>query len=175
MTSPGSVSILYKNGIYAVDSGSGADDEAQWDTRNILSYFGTMLENFVTSSPSRFNKLLKSSKTHQKPKIEAYNFAQVAFSLSSIVHMFDSPLQSKNFLMRAQLDCYDPRLPGTGIFDIKTRAAVAIRHDRLNYEVTRIFELIERRLTSLLSRKHPVTRLTGSKDCSRVSSANFTI
>jgi hypothetical protein len=37
--------------------------------------------------------------------------------------------------MRSQLDCVDPRLPGTGVFDIKTRAAVPIRLDILNYEV----------------------------------------
>ena len=36
--------------------------------------------------------------------------------------------------MRSQLDCYDPRLPGTGVFDIKTRAAVPIRLDLMNYE-----------------------------------------
>jgi hypothetical protein len=29
--------------------------------------------------------------------------------------------------MRSQLDAYDPRLPGTGMFDLKTRAAVSIR------------------------------------------------
>jgi hypothetical protein len=38
--------------------------------------------------------------------------------------------------MRSQLDCYDHRLPGSGTFDIKTRAAVVIRHDRANYEVS---------------------------------------
>jgi Mitochondrial protein Pet127 len=36
--------------------------------------------------------------------------------------------------MRSQLDCFDPRLPGTGVFDIKTRACVATRMDILNYE-----------------------------------------
>jgi Mitochondrial protein Pet127 len=38
--------------------------------------------------------------------------------------------------MRAQLDAQDPRLPGSGVFDIKTRAAVAIRYDPLNYKVS---------------------------------------
>lgn len=47
--------------------------------------------------------------------------------------------QSRNFVMRAQLDCRDARLPGSGVFDIKTRAAVAIRHDRLNYQVNSEF------------------------------------
>ena len=37
--------------------------------------------------------------------------------------------------MRSQLDAHDPRLPGSGVFDIKTRAAVAIRYDPLNYKV----------------------------------------
>lgn len=38
--------------------------------------------------------------------------------------------------MRSQLDCHDHRLPGKGTFDIKTRAALVIRHDRANYEAS---------------------------------------
>ena len=37
--------------------------------------------------------------------------------------------------MRSQLDCQDNRLPGTGVFDIKTRACISLRMDILNYEV----------------------------------------
>lgn len=37
--------------------------------------------------------------------------------------------------MRSQLDCVDRRLPGTGVFDIKTRACLPIRMDILNFEV----------------------------------------
>jgi hypothetical protein len=36
--------------------------------------------------------------------------------------------------MRSQLDCHDPRLPGTGVFDLKTRAVLPVRMDRLNYK-----------------------------------------
>ena len=36
--------------------------------------------------------------------------------------------------MRSQLDCVDPRLPGTGVFDMKTRACMAIRMYLLNFE-----------------------------------------
>lgn len=36
-------------------------------------------------------------------------------------------------MMRSQLDCQDDRLPGSGVFDIKTRACLPIRHDRANY------------------------------------------
>jgi hypothetical protein len=43
-------------------------------------------------------------------------------------------VQSHDFVMRSQLDCYDARLPGTGVFDIKTRACAPTRLDVLNYE-----------------------------------------
>lgn len=43
--------------------------------------------------------------------------------------------QFGDYIMRSQLDCHDPRLPGTGVFDIKTRAALPIRVDLMNWEV----------------------------------------
>lgn len=36
--------------------------------------------------------------------------------------------------MRSQLDAHDPRLPGAGIFDLKTRAVVSIRMNHREYE-----------------------------------------
>jgi len=36
--------------------------------------------------------------------------------------------------MRSQLDCHDPRLPGTGVFDLKTRAVLPVRMDMMNYK-----------------------------------------
>ncbi|EAT83239.2 hypothetical protein SNOG_09047 [Parastagonospora nodorum SN15] len=39
-----------------------------------------------------------------------------------------------NLLMRSQLDAHDPRLPGTGVFDLKTRAVVSIRMNHKEYE-----------------------------------------
>jgi hypothetical protein len=41
--------------------------------------------------------------------------------------------------MRSQLDGVDSRLPGTGVFDIKTRAALPIRMDLMNHEVCHKF------------------------------------
>lgn len=38
--------------------------------------------------------------------------------------------------MRSQLDCYSDCLPGSGIFDIKTRAAVPIRYDIERYRAS---------------------------------------
>lgn len=43
--------------------------------------------------------------------------------------------------MRSQLDCQDPRLPGDGVFDIKTRACVPIRHDRGNYVANSVYNI----------------------------------
>lgn len=45
--------------------------------------------------------------------------------------------------MRSQLDCYDPRLPGTGVFDIKTRACLPIRHDRANWVANSVYEITD--------------------------------
>ena len=39
-----------------------------------------------------------------------------------------------NIMMRSQLDAVDPRLPGTGVFDLKTRAVVSIRMNHTKYE-----------------------------------------
>lgn len=44
------------------------------------------------------------------------------------------PRQSGELVMRSQLDCHDGRLPGTGVFDLKTRAALPVRMDVMNYK-----------------------------------------
>ena len=49
--------------------------------------------------------------------------------------MLISVMQTNALVMRSQLDCRDDRLPGTGVFDIKTRACISIRMDILNFEV----------------------------------------
>ena len=59
----------------------------------------------------------------------------VSVSVSSCFHYLRNMLsQSNKFALRSQLDCFDSRLPGTGVFDIKTRAVMTIRHDLLNFE-----------------------------------------
>ncbi|KAG8883200.1 hypothetical protein FRB97_007022 [Tulasnella sp. 331] len=120
MRSPGSVFIKHSAGVYAFDGSSGADDDIGLSDRNVLSWMGTMLEKYLTLPPNEFDGLLRSTSDQSLKTVtrgEAYQYSA-----------------SKKFVMRSQLDCVDPRLPGTGYFDIKTRAAVAIRHDRLNYE-----------------------------------------
>ena len=49
--------------------------------------------------------------------------------------------------MRSQLDCVHDSLPGTGVFDLKTRAISPIRHDVYNY-----LKYVGQSLTSLTGR-----------------------
>lgn len=67
-----------------------------------------------------------------------------------------------DFIIRSQLDAYDSRLPGSGIFDLKTRAVVAVRNDlsfveknnnRTGYEINKLygeFESLEREFFDLM-------------------------
>ncbi|KAF8809570.1 Pet127-domain-containing protein [Phlegmacium glaucopus] len=116
---PATVLLNYKDGVYAIDSRS-----TEWDDpdKNILTWLGTLLENFLTKSSKEFKSFLRAGSApidnDERPLIrEAFRFAK-----------------SDNFVMRSQLDCQDHRLPGTGVFDIKTRACISLRMDILNYE-----------------------------------------
>ncbi|GLB38468.1 putative mitochondrial protein Pet127 [Lyophyllum shimeji] len=116
---PASIVMNYNDGVYAIDSDSGEDNLAD---KNILTWMGTLLEKFLTTPPEefamymRFNKAPPSITTRPTLR-DAYRYAK-----------------SERFVMRSQLDCHDPRLPGTGVFDIKTRACLPIRMDLLNFE-----------------------------------------
>lgn len=115
---PVSIVLQYKDGVWAVDSGKDGEDDSE---KNVLTWMGTLLEKFLTVPESEFKTLLRSSpplaEGEEDKRREAYRYAK-----------------SERFLMRSQLDCVDPRLPGTGVFDVKTRAAVPIRLDLLNFE-----------------------------------------
>jgi Mitochondrial protein Pet127 len=99
---------------------------------------GTLLEKFLTHSPSEFLCLTRSSgdpaAVAEEPKREAYRYAKVSLGLVPVPTMRNPPSKSDKFILRSQLDCFDHRLPGTGVFDIKTRAVMSIRHDLLNFE-----------------------------------------
>jgi len=82
---------------------------------------GKIMEKQLTLSESDFRKHLIGNsdelirdKVSEKP--EAFHFATAS-----------------KFMLRAQLDCYDTRLP-KGSFDLKTRADLAIRMDQENYK-----------------------------------------
>ncbi|TFK73566.1 Pet127-domain-containing protein [Pluteus cervinus] len=112
---PSSVLLNYNNGVYAIDSDSDQTD------KNILTWMGTLLEKYVTMEPSEFTTYMRHSPPADNDtddnRREAYRYAK-----------------SDRIVMRSQLDCQDRRLPGTGVFDIKTRACLPIRLDILNFE-----------------------------------------
>ncbi|KAJ7459785.1 RNA processing-related protein, mitochondrial RNA degradation [Mycena latifolia] len=112
---PTSVLFNYQDGVYSIDS------DSEDSSKNILTWLGTLLEKFVTMSKQEFATYLRSTPpvgdVVEDPMREAYRYAK-----------------SEKFVMRSQLDCVDRRLPGTGVFDIKTRACLPVRMDILNWE-----------------------------------------
>ncbi|KAI9509215.1 mitochondrial protein Pet127-domain-containing protein [Russula earlei] len=117
--SPVSVVLHYRDGVYSVDSAGEAVSGSS--SKNILTWMGTLLEKYLTHPPADFLRLTRSAGDSavvaQEPTREAYRYAK-----------------SDKFILRSQLDCFDRRLPGTGVFDLKTRAVMSIRHDLLNFE-----------------------------------------
>ncbi|KAL1692815.1 mitochondrial protein Pet127-domain-containing protein, partial [Schizophyllum commune] len=116
--SPASTVFNYKDGVHMIDSDE--DKPGVKSEQNILTWMGTLLEKYFTMEPEEFARYLRA---HDHPQTESDNMRE-AYRYS----------KSQTFIMRSQLDCVDPRLPGTGVFDMKTRACMAIRMDLLNFE-----------------------------------------
>ncbi|TQV93522.1 mitochondrial membrane protein [Cordyceps javanica] len=107
--------IKHKDGVYSFDS------DKEYDNENILSSLGKSMEKLLTLPKEDFEKY-KKTKSHElteeeKKADEAYHYTTFG-----------------DFMMRSQLDAHDPRLPGTGVFDLKTRAVVTIRMDVQGHE-----------------------------------------
>ncbi|KAK0503807.1 Pet127-domain-containing protein [Armillaria luteobubalina] len=115
---PPTVVFNHRNGTYAIDSHADTLSD-----KNILTWMGTLLEKYLTTPLPEFPTFMRT----ETPDFETDTTEQTirdAFRFS----------KSKTFVMRSQLDCQDPRLPGTGVFDIKTRACLPIRMDILNFK-----------------------------------------
>lgn len=108
---------LQDNGTYAIDN-----DKTHSIDNNVLSDYGRILEKMLTASPDDFKRFLNSAPESAVPESERTEREAYAYS------------KSGKLLMRSQLDCQDSRLPGSGTFDIKTRACFPIRQDRANWE-----------------------------------------
>jgi hypothetical protein len=111
---PSAIFLRYKDGIYAIDA------DKTYDSPNIMSWLGHSLEKLLTTSRSEFESFRRSS---PEPAPAEDN--------SSRCYHYS---KQGNMLMRSQLDAHDPRLPGTGVFDLKTRAVVSIRMNHKEYE-----------------------------------------
>ncbi|KAK2679519.1 hypothetical protein RAB80_004700 [Fusarium oxysporum f. sp. vasinfectum] len=112
---PAAAFARYKDGVYAIDA------DKEFDTANVLSMLGKSMEKLLTLKKTHFEKY-RRSRSHELSEEEKN--ADEAFHFSTL----------GDFMMRSQLDAYDPRLPGTGMFDLKTRAVVSIRMDVGGYQ-----------------------------------------
>ncbi|WVQ77072.1 hypothetical protein IAR50_006755 [Cryptococcus sp. DSM 104548] len=111
------------NGHYAIDN-----DKA-YDVENVLSDFGHIMEKMLTTSSTDFQRFLKTSpedavSEEERTKREAYHHMKVG-----------------SLMLRSQLDCRHSRLPGSGVFDIKTRACFPVRYDSENYIANSVYDI----------------------------------
>ena len=81
------------------------DSDRSFDKEIVLSILGHALEEFLTVPP-------KEIPAADVKGDDFYHYSKIG-----------------KFIVRSQLDAHDPKLPGTGVFDLKTRAVSAIRHD----------------------------------------------
>ncbi|KAL7937256.1 Pet127 domain-containing protein [Trichoderma chlorosporum] len=122
---PSAAFAHYKDGTYAFDS------DKEYDTENILSLLGKSMEKLLTLPKEEFEKY-RRTRSHQLSEEERN--AQDSFHYTTL----------GDFMMRSQLDAYDPRLPGSGMFDLKTRAVVSVRMDVRGYEKGAGYEIQKR-------------------------------
>ncbi|RVX69426.1 hypothetical protein B0A52_06489 [Exophiala mesophila] len=118
--SPSAIFLRWQDGVYAVDV------DKEYDSNNILMSLGRSMEKLLTLPKEEFEQYRKgSSSAEGKERLsekslqegEAYHYSQVG-----------------SFLLRSQLDCKDDRLPGSGVFDLKTRAVAGVRMMLNNHE-----------------------------------------
>ncbi|KAG0348524.1 hypothetical protein BG004_004940 [Podila humilis] len=120
---PSTIQLVYKGkGIYAIDA------DKTFDSSTVLMQLGKSMEKMLTSTPKEFSRFTKE------------NSWKVSKEERSAPEAFNYITADGKFMLRSQLDCEDPRLPGK-TFDLKTRAAVAIRLDVHNYEQNQGYQL----------------------------------
>ncbi|TDZ22378.1 mRNA degradation protein pet127 [Colletotrichum orbiculare MAFF 240422] len=116
---------LRDDGVYAIDA------DKEYDFASILSMLGKSMEKLLTLPKDEFERYRR--KNSDQISEEERN-AEEAFHYTTM----------GDFLMRSQLDAYDPRLPGTGMFDLKTRAVVSIRMDATGFQKGLGYEIRDR-------------------------------
>ncbi|KAF7586268.1 hypothetical protein BBP40_009181 [Aspergillus hancockii] len=126
LRAPSAMFLRYQDGVYAIDA------DKEFDSANILMNLGKSMEKLLTLPKDDFERYRRSSENkisaeEEQAIPESYHYSTLG-----------------DFLMRSQLDAYDPRLPGTGMFDLKTRAVVSIRMDARNFEHGLGYEIKDR-------------------------------
>ncbi|KAK2775554.1 mitochondrial mrna processing protein [Colletotrichum kahawae] len=125
MRSPAATFLHLRDGVYSIDA------DKEFDFASILSMLGKSMEKLLTLPRDEFERYRK--KNSDQITEEERN-AEEAFHYTTF----------QDFLMRSQLDAYDPRLPGTGMFDLKTRSVISIRMDATGYQKGLGYELRNR-------------------------------
>ena len=122
---PNAIFLRYKkaSGTYAIDA------DKEFDTPNVLMMLGKSMEKLLTMPKEQYERYRRDNTTD--PITDAEKHEPEAFEYTTM----------GDFLMRSQLDAYDPRLPGTGMFDLKTRAVLPIRMDTEGYEAMLGYEI----------------------------------
>ena len=119
---PNAVFLRWKNGTYAIDA------DKEFDVANVLMMLGKSMEKLLTLPTSSYERYRKSNPrtVSEEDRIspESYEYTTMG-----------------DFLMRSQLDAHDSRLPGTGMFDLKTRAVVSVRMDSEDFEPMTGYEI----------------------------------
>ncbi|KAL8951726.1 MAG: hypothetical protein Q9222_002305 [Ikaeria aurantiellina] len=112
---PSAIFLKWRDGSYAIDA------DKEFAGANVLMLLGKSMEKLLTLQTEVFEKYRKSNpekvSAEEQMAPESYHYSTMG-----------------DFIMRSQLDAHDPRLPGTGMFDLKTRAVVSIRMDASNFE-----------------------------------------
>ena len=116
LRTPSAMFLRYHDGVYSIDA------DKEFDHANILMNLGKSMEKQLTVPKEEFERYRRTSENKITPEEEqtipeSYHYSTLG-----------------DFVMRSQLDAHDPRLPGTGMFDLKTRAVVSIRMDAVNFE-----------------------------------------
>ena len=110
------------DGVFAIDV------DKEYDGANVLMMLGKSMEKLLTLPKTDYERYRKENShsvtEEERTAPEAYEYTTMG-----------------DFLMRSQLDAYDSRLPGTGTFDLKTRAVVSVRMDAGNYEPMTGYEI----------------------------------
>ncbi|ORY86240.1 mitochondrial protein Pet127-domain-containing protein, partial [Protomyces lactucae-debilis] len=119
---PTSIYLRHNDGIYAIDADKSLDSG-----ETVLSFLGRSMEKMLTLVPEDFSKLRKDRQAEPRPapSRESYHYSKIG-----------------QMLMRSQLDCHDPRLPGTGTFDLKTRAVLPVRLDVRNHATGAGYQIV---------------------------------
>jgi hypothetical protein len=125
LRAPAATFLHWKDGVYAIDA------DKEFDSANILSMLGKSMEKLLTLPKEEYEKYRKSKSDQltmeEKNAEEAFHYTEMG-----------------DFMMRSQLDAHDERLPGAGMFDLKTRAVISIRMDARGYQKGRGYEIRNR-------------------------------